>query len=317
MDDHDQRFKTVLQSFLPQFFELFFPDWAARFDFSTIEWLDTEVFPDPPDGARRNLDLVAKLRALQPITDDEGRPAGEWLSLIHIEVESADSVKPLRRRMHRYYTDQRDKHDRPVLPVAVYLNVGLDGLGTDEYAEHYGPLQVLHFQYLYVGLPRLDAVEYLQRGSPLGAALASLMKLPRDRRSWLAVEAKQQIAAAGLSEQLRFLLTECLEAYLDLTTEEIAEVEQLLHNDAYQEAQEMGVTTFERGVQKGEEKGRQEGIELGLRRAVARQLRERFQTVPEAVLVRLEELNEQQLFDLVGRIVHTQSLADLGLESPE
>lgn len=55
MTDHDQRFKTLLKELLPEFFELFFAEWAARFDFSTVEWLDKEVFPDPPEGQRRVL----------------------------------------------------------------------------------------------------------------------------------------------------------------------------------------------------------------------------------------------------------------------
>ena len=50
MDDHDQRFKTLLREFLPEFFELFFPEWAARFDFSSTEWLEQEAFLDPPGG---------------------------------------------------------------------------------------------------------------------------------------------------------------------------------------------------------------------------------------------------------------------------
>lgn len=321
MTDHDQRFKTLLQCFLPQFFELFFPEWAARFDFNTVELLDTEVFPDPPEGSRRSLDLVARLHATQPITDEEGHLAEEWLSLIHIEVESADSVKPLRRRMHWYYANLRQKHELPVLPIALYLNVGLEGVGLDEYREDYSSLPVLHFRYLYVGLPRLDAVEYVERGVPLGAALASLMKFPRDRRSWLTDEAKQRIAAAGLNEYLTFLLAECLEAYLDLTPDEVVEVEGLLQQHKYQEARQMGVTTFERGVLKGEEKGRQEGrqegFELGLRRAIAMQLERRFAPVPEGAMARLDQMREQELEELLARVMDAASLDDLGLSGNE
>jgi hypothetical protein len=37
MDDHDQRFKTLLREFLPEFFDGFFPEWAPRFDFTCTE----------------------------------------------------------------------------------------------------------------------------------------------------------------------------------------------------------------------------------------------------------------------------------------
>ena len=67
MTDHDQRFKTLLKELLPEFFALFFEEWAERFDFSSVEWLDKEVLPDPPEGQRRVLDLVAKLRTRKPL----------------------------------------------------------------------------------------------------------------------------------------------------------------------------------------------------------------------------------------------------------
>ena len=48
--DHDQRLKVLLKEFFEQFLRCFFPVWAARFDFSTLSWLDKEIFPDPPRG---------------------------------------------------------------------------------------------------------------------------------------------------------------------------------------------------------------------------------------------------------------------------
>lgn len=170
---------------------------------------------------------------------------------------------------------------------------------------------------MYVGLPRLDAVEYVQRGRPLGAALVSLMSVPSERRAWLNVEARQRIAAAGLNEYLTFLLSECLEAYLNLTPDEMSEVERLLQQDDYQEARQMAVTTFERGVQQGElkgrQEGRQEGYELGLRRAIDVQLRTRFAAIPDAALARLERMKEPELVELLEQLTGATSLAELGL----
>jgi len=59
--EHDQRFKTLVREFFGEFFLLFFPDWADLFDFSRVEWLDKEMFVDPPHGESDYLDLVAKL----------------------------------------------------------------------------------------------------------------------------------------------------------------------------------------------------------------------------------------------------------------
>ena len=61
--DHDQRFKTLIREFFADFLRLFFAAWAARLDLSGVEWLDKEVFTDPPGGDVYILDLVARLRS--------------------------------------------------------------------------------------------------------------------------------------------------------------------------------------------------------------------------------------------------------------
>ena len=60
--DHDQRLKVLLKEFFEAFFLCFFPAWAARFEFIDIDWLDKELFLAPPQGEKRQLDLVARLR---------------------------------------------------------------------------------------------------------------------------------------------------------------------------------------------------------------------------------------------------------------
>ena len=51
MVDHDQRFKSLLKTFFAEFFQAFFPAWADRFDFARVDWLEQEVFTDPPRGS--------------------------------------------------------------------------------------------------------------------------------------------------------------------------------------------------------------------------------------------------------------------------
>ena len=60
--DHDQRLKVLLKEFFEAFCLCFFPAWAARFEFHDIDWLDKELFLAPPQGEKRQLDLVARLR---------------------------------------------------------------------------------------------------------------------------------------------------------------------------------------------------------------------------------------------------------------
>ena len=51
---HDPLIKQFLQTFLPEFMKGFYPDVAARLDFSAVQWLDKESFPDPPSVNRRS-----------------------------------------------------------------------------------------------------------------------------------------------------------------------------------------------------------------------------------------------------------------------
>ncbi len=53
MQDHDQRFKNLIREFFAEFLQLFFADWAARFDCSQVEWLDKEVSQVLPEPQRR------------------------------------------------------------------------------------------------------------------------------------------------------------------------------------------------------------------------------------------------------------------------
>lgn len=73
--------------------------WAGRLDCSRVEWLDKEVFPSPPEGRRRTLDLVGKVPTCEAVRGARPGDPETWLALIHIEIESPDRVAPLRPRM--------------------------------------------------------------------------------------------------------------------------------------------------------------------------------------------------------------------------
>jgi hypothetical protein len=306
MSDHDQRFKTLLQEFFADFLRLFFAPWAERFDCTRVEWLTQEVFPDPPEGKRHVLDLVAKLPTRQAVPGQRTGEPESWLALIHVEIESPDTVAPLRPRMFRAYMHLRTRHGLPVLPIGLYLRVGLQGIGVDVYEEHFWELRPLRFEYLYVGLPALDAVEYVQRDNWLGVALSALMRIPPERAAWLGAEALRRIQSAPLTDQKRFLLGECVQAYLPLDPEQQREFERLIATEPYQGVHAMNTTWYEKGLQKGREEGQ---------RAVLRdQLEEKFGALSPQVQDRLQQLAADRLVRLTKAVLHAQSLRELGLE---
>lgn len=310
MADHDQRFKVLLREFFAEFFHLFFPDWAARFDFTGLTWLDKEVFTDPPQGERRYVDLLARLPTRQAIPTPRGATAESWIALVHIEIEADDTVAPLRPRMFAYYAQLRRDYNLPVLPIGLYLRVGLEGVGWDTYSEHFWDQQLLRFDYAYIGLPALDSTAYVTGENILGVALAALMRVPPERRVWLKEQAFQRIAAYAGSDLQRFLLFECVDAYLPMEAPQIDEFEAWLRQDSSQEVRAMATTL----LGKYYEEGRQEGFLRGQQQAAQIMLTARFGILSAQVQQRLEALSAEQLQQLFLAVSQVTSLQELGLE---
>ena len=146
-EDHDQRFKSLIREFFAEFLQLFFANWAERLDLNAVEWLDKEVFPEPPDGSRHLLDLIAKVRTCQRVAELHPDEPDQWLALVHIEIESPDRATRLKPRLPAYYFHLREKYGAPVLPIVLYLKLGLEGIGADFAVEQFWELEVLRFQY--------------------------------------------------------------------------------------------------------------------------------------------------------------------------
>jgi hypothetical protein len=312
MEDHDQRFKHMLREFFREFMELFFARWAAQLDFTAVEWLDKELFADPPQGEKRFLDLVAKA----PVKG-AGEPE-EQIILIHVEVESKDQTTALDERFPDYVWHLRRKYGLKVLPLALFLRVGLEGLGERVCEETVLGEWVSRLRYWYVGLPALEAETYLNGANSLGFALAALMKARVGERAKLTAEAQDQLVKCSESAARKFLLIECLQAYAPLTDAEKIELTSLLQTPRYQGVQAMNKTVYEEGMEKGMEKGVEKGMEKGMkkerRRAIERTLLRKFKTLSDAARQRLANYPEEKLDDLFDAAFDAASLKDLGLE---
>src|SRR5579875_755498 len=174
---HDQLFKQLLQAFFPDFLRLFDPQTAAALDLSTVIFRDTEAFTDLPQGERRIADLVA-----QVATAD----GADELILVHVEVQrERDAQFPY--RMWHYYSLLRQRENLPVLPIAVVLYPGRTGLAQEVYEETVLGRTILTFYYLQISLPRLEAADFVQAESVLGAGLASTMHVPPERAAQIAL----------------------------------------------------------------------------------------------------------------------------------
>lgn len=310
MSDHDQRFKTLIEEFFPAFVQLFYPDRAEEFVFDDVTWLKQEVFPAPPDGERLLLDLVARVRLRRPIPDPVSGEITHKVLLVHIEIESRASLERLRKHMYDYYRELRKKHQLPVWPIGLCLRVGLEGIGIDCYVERLYGVEVERLNYWYVGLPALDAETFLQCDNLLGVALSALMRIATERRAWLKAEALRRLVGSEESDQRRFLLCECVQAYLPLEGPQLEEYERLLRTEPYREVLPMATTWFEQGMEKGMEKG----FEKGQRELIREQLEDRFGALSEEAKQRLAQWPTGRLKELARALLRAESLHELGLE---
>jgi hypothetical protein len=300
-EDHDQRLKVLLKELFEQFFLCFFPVWAKRFDFTDVTFLDKEVFLSPPQGKKKILDVVARLR-VRPEAPLPRPDSTELLAVVNIEVESDDKVAPARPKIFDYYVQLRRDTQLPVLPIGLYLRVGLDGIGWDSYEEHFWEHRLLRFEFAYVGLPKLDGAAYVSGEHLLGVALSALMKVPAERRVELHAEALKRIAQSGENDSRRYLLAECLGAYGDLDEAQEQRLQALLATEPYQEARHFMATTYERGIVQGQ------------RQTALKQLEVKFGPLSPEVRQRVEALTSEQLTQLSVDLLEAESLKELHLE---
>lgn len=284
-----------------------------------------------PDGSRHRVDLVAKLRTLEP-ADPDAPDAAEWLALVHIEVEATDRTTGIKPRLPGYYLYLTERYGLPVLPIVLYLSVGLDGLGTDAVVRRFWDFEVLRMQYLYVGLPALDAEQYIRGDNWLGVALAALMRFPKDRISELGLEALRRIGGAELNEQKRYLLDECVEAYLPVETGELDRLRSMIPVSAGGKSMatlRRNVTSYDIGIDKaraegraegrmaglieGHMEGRDEGRALGQVELLEALLETRFGKLPAESLAKLREVPDDRLKPMAIALTTAKSLAELGL----
>lgn len=296
---HDQRFKSILKEFLPELVELLLPEHASLFDFTEVDWLDTELLTDPPHGDTLIVDLLARL-AVHPQAREHypDLPIDNRLRL-HIEVESGESAEPARKRAYRYsyHLDPDDHGD--VLSLVLFLSVGLDGRGEDGYRRDVMGRSTKMQLFDYLGLPALDGETYLAGSNLLGVALSSLMKFPKARRVSAAVEALEKIILSGESLKRKRLLCECVQAYSPLDEEQRADFNARLRTPQG-EAMKVAKTWDELAEERAQ------------RRTLQKQMTKKFGPLSESVNAKIDELSLEELERLLDEILDAPSLEALG-----
>jgi len=277
--DHDQLFKELLQTFLPEFVALFLPAEAAQIDWSSVELLDKALFTDLLQGARRSVDLVARVRTSTGIPE---------LLLVHVEVESAPRGD-FPQRMYEYHSLLRLRHRLPVLPIAVFLLPEGSGTGGS-YEEYVFGLRTIRFEYHLVMLPDV-ALRSLPVENPVTHALAPLVSGHLNDPVELTLESLAGIAHTAQDPARQELLGSFLGAYVRLTAAQQADLTRRLADNENREVRIMMTIWRQQGIE--------EGRLDGMRESIRRVLDARLGTVPTRVL------------DALAGITDTTALANL------
>jgi hypothetical protein len=302
---YDQLFKKLLRKLLREFLELFFPAFAARLDFGTVEFPNKEVFKSFPDGMRREPDVVALVRTW------EGDPE---IVVVHIEAQSKTELD-FGRRMFEYYSLLWLQFDAPVFPIVLYVKEGgRQGLSTAEYRRELFGREIVRFRYASVALARLSAQEYLGKG-PLGTALSSLMRRRPDvDEVELQLRMLMQVLSSDLDEESEYLLVNLIKTSFPLPKEARARWQELISRKEYRKVQEVELTWGDRFLEQGREEGLERGRVEGRRDLLKRVLAARFGPLPTAVEARVDAITSAEELDRCAeRAVVAGSLEELGL----
>jgi hypothetical protein len=319
---HDQVFKDLLGTFLPDLLTLVAPEPAGRLDLSHWKFLDKEVFTDWPKGRRRELDLLAEV----PLAVRSDRTA-----LVHVEIE-ARSQPQMGSRFAGYYMQIQLRHGRPVLPILLCLQRGRPGVHFNSVVDAALGPEIGRFNYYSLALARSLAAEYLAKSQPLAWALAALMRRGSMSRAEHKLACLQRIAAATLTDRQRMPLVNCVETYLELEGRDAEELEALQATGHSEEVRAMRMTWAEKleakgrdagvelgkkeGLEKGLAIGKQEGLEEGFRKILLRQLGARFGPLSEDVKRRIEAIGTaERLNQIADQILVAHSLEEMGLGS--
>ena len=309
MSDHDQLFKTLIRRFFDDLLRIVVPDIARELRLEDPEFLDGQLFTDLPKGKHRQLDLVAEMKTFDADTE---------IVLVHVEVEARARGREMDRRMWHYAMQLWLRHERPVVPIVVYLKGGRPDVEPVTVEHRFAGQQLASYTYFAFGLARSDATRYLDRPELLAPALAALMDPRGLSPARHKIECLRRIARAEVDDAGRYLLVNCVETYVQWNDTAQEEYDTLLAEEENQEVTTMEMTWGDRMMEKGRieglEAGREAGRIEGMRTLVTGMIESRFGSVPADRKRRIEAIDSTaELTRLADRLLTARSLDDLGI----
>jgi hypothetical protein len=268
--------------------------------------LKNDLFPQPPTGEHKAIDILAKVKLKKPVRDKQKA----LVALVLLEIEGKDSVSVFERRLFDYWYALEKEYQTPVLPTVIFMHKALNGIDVGNSSRTFGSLTINSFNYLRVGLRGLDALDALKTDNWLKIALTGLMNVPKDQAAKVCADSLKKLNRAPLSKLDKYYLGECVEAYSQLDPDQEIEYTNLIETKTYSEISGMRRTTGDIAFEEGEKKG-----EINERRKKVRAiLEDRFGKLAKKNMAKIDSMNANQLEKAFMKSLRAVSLKEIGLE---
>ncbi len=296
--DHNRLFKELLQTYLADFFELFFPEAAQVLDLTGCRFLTQEAFTGLNKG-KRYVDIVAEATI-------RGEPG---TVLVHVESQQ-EPQKAFAERMFRYFLRLYDKHGKRILPVALFTYDKLRN-EPDHFTLGFPFLEVMHFRFYQLQPKRLSWRDFINQPNPVAAALLSKMGYKPEERVQVKHEFFRMLTRLQIDPERAAFLVSFFETYLRLKPQEEAELARMIGTLEKEEAEKViqWTTSYH---EKGRAEGMLEGVIKTKREDIAQFLSARFDIDPTEFEAQTATLQTPEELDrLLQRLFKVASLEEV------
>jgi predicted transposase YdaD len=289
--DHDTLFKKLITSFFQEFMALFLPEAHSLIDYSELKFLSQELLTDITAGEKHYVDILAEVK----IKGEDG------YVLIHIEPQAYREAA-FARRMFIYFSRLHEKHQKKVLPVAVFSHESrLSEPARYEVAFPF--FKVLQFDFCKIQLKAIPWRQYLNSGNPLAAALLSKLDYQPTERMQVKLEFLRLLTKMRIDPARMELITVFFDSYLALTADEERVLQEKLPEELAPEEVKRVMEITTSWHLKGRQEGRQE--------LLLRMLKKRLGSLSPELEMMIAGLSVEQLDQLAESLFDITSEADL------
>lgn len=249
--DHDRLYKEVIQAFFKEFMKAFFPKEYKHINFSTVTFLDQEVFTDILKGEKRRIDILAEVKL----------KGEEKIILIHVEPQAYYQGE-FDERMFIYNSRLYEKYRKPILPIAVFSYNEHKKL-PKQFTIDLPTLRVIDFQYKQLHLVNLDWRKFIKHTNPVVAAFLSKMGYTEEERVQVKIEFLRMLARMELDPAKMELIIGFFETYLKLSETEEKQMREEIKKLPLEEADrvlELPNSYRDEGRAEGIEKGKEQMV---------------------------------------------------------